>query len=123
MDDLESLQARRKRLIAALPSLEEVLRGSVFVRSLRCGNTGCRCAAGEEHRVTYLSVTFPGGRSEQISLPRDLARTAKQWVKNYNLWRRAIEELSAVNRQVLRQLRRPTTPSAGRQKRKRRRSE
>lgn len=122
MDSPDKLQARRRRLLEALPPLEEVLRGSVFVRSLRCGKAGCRCASGEGHRVTYLSVTFPGGRTEQISLPPDLVRTAELWVKNYKLWWRAIEELSAINRQVLRQRRRPATPSAGRQKRKRRRS-
>jgi hypothetical protein len=67
-------------------------------------------------------VTFPGGRTEQISLPPDLVQAAKLGVKNYKLWWRAIEELSAINRQVLRQRRRPTSPSAGRQKRKRRRT-
>jgi hypothetical protein len=121
-DDPEALRSRRQKVIAALPPLEEILRGSVFVRSLRCGKPRCRCASGEGHRAAYLSVTLPGGRTEQISLPPELVRTAKQWVKNYKLWWRAVEDLSAVNRQVLRQRRRPAMPSAGRRKRKRRRS-
>jgi len=121
-DDPEALRFRRQKVIAALPPLEEILRGSVFVRSLRCGKARCRCASGEGHRAAYLSVTLPGGRTEQISLPPELVRTAKQWVKNYKLWWRAVEDLSAVNRQVLRQRRRPAIPSAGRRKRKRRRS-
>jgi len=106
----------------ALPPLQEVLRGSVFDRSLRCGKPTCRCATGDPHRVTYLSVTFPGGRTEQISLPLDLVPTAKQWVKNYKLWWRAIEGISAVNRDVLRQLRRPETKPAERTKPKRRKA-
>jgi hypothetical protein len=106
--------------MATLPPLEEILRGSVFVRSLRCGKAGCRCASGEGHRAAYLSVTLPGGRTEQISLPADLVSTAEQWVKNYKAWWSAIEDLSAINRQVLRQRRRPATPPAG-QKRQRRR--
>ncbi len=121
-DDPEALRSRRQRVLAGLPPLEEVLRGSVFVRSLRCGKAGCRCVSGEGHRAVYLSVTLPGGRTEQISLPPELVRTAKQWVKNYTLWGKAVEELSAINRQVLRQRRRPATPSAGRPRRKRRRS-
>ncbi len=120
-DDPDALRARRRRVLAGLPPLEEILRGSVFVRSLRCGKAGCRCASGEGHRAAYLSVTLPGGRTEQISLPPDLVLTAEQWVNNYRAWWRAIEDLSAINRQVLRQRRRPAT-SAGRQKRKRRRS-
>ncbi len=121
-DDPEALRARRRRVIAVLPPLEEILRGSVFVRSLRCGKAGCRCASGEGHRAAYLSVTLSGGRTEQISLPADLVSTAERWVKNYRAWWRAIEDLSAVNRQVLRQRRRPTASSAGRRRRKRRRS-
>ena len=121
MDD-QALHARRQRLIAALPPLEEVLRGSVFVRSLRCGKDGCRCASGDGHRAAYLSVTLPGGRTEQISLPAELVPVAEQWVDNYKAWWRAIEELSAINRQVLRQRRRPATPSARRPRRARRRS-
>lgn len=121
-DDPEALRARRLRVLAALPPLEEILRGSVFVRSLRCGKAGCRCASGEGHHAVYLSVTLPGGRTEQVSLPPELVRTAKQWVKNYTLWWRAVEELSAINRQVLRQRRRPATPPPGRPKRKRQRS-
>src|SRR6266852_8983000 len=122
MDSSDNLRARRQRIIESLPPLEEVLRGSVFVRTLRCGKTGCRCASGEGHRVTYLSATFPGGRTEQMSLPSDLVPAAELGVKNYKLWWRAIEKLSASKRQVLRQRRRPATPSAGRRKRKRRRS-
>jgi hypothetical protein len=66
---------RGQRVMKTLPPLEEVLRGSVFVRSLRCGKPGCHCASGEGHRVAYLSVTHPGGRTEQISLPADLVAT------------------------------------------------
>ena len=71
--------------------------------------------------MSYLSVTLPGGRTEQISLPADLVPTAKEWVRNYKALWKAIEKVSAVNRQLLRQ-RRSTSGSAGRQKRKRRRS-
>lgn len=118
----EAFRSRRQRVLAALPPLEEILRGSVFVRSLRCGKAACRCASGEGHRAVYLSVTLPGGRTEQVSLPPELVRTARQWVRNYALWWRAVEELSAINRQVLRERRRSATPSAGRPKRRRRRA-
>jgi hypothetical protein len=116
----DTFRSQRQRVVAGLPPLEEILRGSVFVRSLRCGKAGCHCASGEGHRVAYLSVTHPGGRTEQISLPADLVATAEQWVSNYKAWWHAIEEMSAINRQVLRQRRRPATPPAGWKKRKRR---
>jgi len=69
---------------------------------MRCGKIGCRCARGQLHAATYLSVTFAGGRTEQISLPADLVPLARRWVANYQAWWKAVEKISAINRQLLR---------------------
>ena len=95
----------RRRAVQKLPPLEEVLRGSVFVRTLRCGKPGCRCATGDGHRATYLSVTFGGGRTEQICLPPSLVALARRWVANYLKWWEVVERVSAINRQLLRKRR------------------
>lgn len=107
---------RQRRLVSNLPPLEEVLRGSVFVRTLRCGKPSCRCARGEGHRATYLSVTLPGGSTEQISLPPHLVPLAKRWVANYRKWSKTLEKASDTNRQALRKLREqdPVPGRAGR---------
>lgn len=102
---MKRLLNRRNRLAGSLPPMDEVLRGSIYVRRLRCGKPGCHCAKGEGHEATYLSVTLPGGRTEQISLPKSLVPTAKQWVRNYHLWWEAVEKISAINRDILRQQR------------------
>jgi hypothetical protein len=102
---MRHLLDRRRRAVRNLPPLEEVLRGSVVVRTLRCGKPLCHCATGEGHRATYLSVTFPGGRTEQISLPTRLVPLARRWVANYTRWWNAVERISAINRQLLRQRR------------------
>ena len=94
-----------RRLLRGLPPLAEVLRGSVFVRTLRCGKPSCRCAKGDGHRAAYLSVSVAGGRTEQVSLPAHLVPLAKRWVANYLKWWRAIERISAANRQLLRERR------------------
>jgi hypothetical protein len=47
-------------------------------------------------------VTFAGGRTEQISLPADLVPLARRWVANYQTWWKAVEKISAINRQLLR---------------------
>ena len=99
---MQDLLDRRRRAVQKLPPLEEIVRGSVFVRLLRCGKPTCRCAAGEGHRATYLSVTLPGGRTEQISLPASLVPVAKRWVANYVSWWQIVERVSAINRQLLR---------------------
>ena len=96
---------RRRRILARLPPLEEVLRGSVVVRSLRCGKPSCHCAEGEGHHATYLTVTLAGGRTEQISLPAALIPVAERGVASYHAWWAAIEKLSAINRDRIRQQR------------------
>lgn len=108
--------ARRKRVVDGLPPFEAVLRGSVVVRSLRCGKPTCSCASGNGHEAVYLSVTHPGGRTEQISLPPDLVSLAREQVANYHAWWNAIEQISAINRDAIRELRKS---SAARRKSKR----
>ena len=99
---MQPWSAGRRRVLRTLPPLEEILRGSVFVRTLRCGRPGCHCASGEGHRVAYLTVTLPGGRTEQLSLPPRLVPLARRWVANYRRWWDAVERISAINRRWLR---------------------
>lgn len=116
------LPDRRRRAVTGLPPAQEVLRGTVFVRHLRCGKSGCRCAQGDLHKATYLSVTFAGGRTEQISLPAALVPLARRWVANYHAWWNALEKVSALNRMILKQRRekRPAQTSAPKRRRARR---
>lgn len=116
---MERLLAQRRRALQGLPPLAEIVRGSVVARRLRCGKPTCHCAREPGHPATYLTVTFAGGRTEQLSLPAALVPVARRWVANYAKWWRAVEQVSAVNRQLLRQ-QRGAPPAAGRQRRPRR---
>jgi hypothetical protein len=103
----ENLLQRRQRLLASLPPLTEILRGSFIVRRLRCGKADrCRCGRGQLHRAAYVSVTLRRGVTEQISVPRHLEAEARTWVRNYARWWQAVERISALNRQLLRRRRR-----------------
>jgi hypothetical protein len=121
-DSDDKLLQRRQRLVAKLPPLEQVVRGSVLTRELRCGKPSCHCAEGPRHVATYLAVTFAGGRTEQISLPAALVPQAREWVANYQAWWDAVEEISAVNRELLRRRRGASaeaTPPPGRRRARR----
>jgi Family of unknown function (DUF6788) len=111
---MRDLLDRRRRALRALPSLEEIVRGSIVERQIRCGKPGCRCARGRLHGATYLSVTFAGGRTEQISLPAGLVPIARRWVANYQAWWKAVEKISAINRQLLRARRLSAPKRSGR---------
>ncbi len=102
---MNRLLARRRHVLTQLPPLEEILRGSILDRRVRCGGPGCHCAGGDGHPVTTLTVSFAGGRTSQLSLPARLVPVAQRWVANYHAWWTIMEEVSAINREILRQQR------------------
>ena len=65
----ERLIARREKLVGRLPVSGEVVRGSLLERTVRNHARGCaKCASGEGHRMSVLTVSYPGGRTRQFSL-------------------------------------------------------
>lgn len=103
-DDAErkKLEARKNAIAASVPAFEEIVRGSLFERTIKCGKPSCHCAQGQGHPVTYLSVTLEGGKTVQITVPKDLVPQVQRWVDNYSALWSALEEISEVNRQLLR---------------------
>lgn len=104
-----SLLKHRARVPKNLPRLEEVLRGSFLHREIRCGKPRCRCRKGRGHVLLCVTVSFPGGRTQQVTVPVDLAATVKLWIDNYRRYWQAIEEISAINRRLLQMRQIPTS--------------
>ena len=99
----KSLETRRQRLLQTLPPLDQILRASLFQRRLRCGKPGCHCARGKGHPAIYLGVSLPGGKTRQITLPKELVPVAREWIRNYKRLWDFIEGVSDINREMLRQ--------------------
>lgn len=97
------LEQQRARLAEQAPDLTQVLRGSLFERSRRCGVPSCHCATGEGHPVVCVGVTMPGGKSMQVTVPSELVPVVRQWTENYRRVWELIEEVSVVNRELLRE--------------------
>jgi hypothetical protein len=98
----KELEVRKKAIVASLPPFTEMVRGSVFERWIKCGKASCRCAQGQGHPTTYLSVSFKGGKTVQITVPKNLVPLVRGWVKNYSEFWSALEKISEINRQLLR---------------------
>ena len=98
------LEARKESIVAALPPFSEMVRGSIFERQINCGKASCRrCAKGQGHPTTYLSVSFEGGKTVQITVPKRLIPIVRNWVENYSIFWDALEQISEINRQLLRE--------------------
>ena len=98
----------------ALPPLEEVLRGSLLHREVRCGKATCHCATGPGHALTCVTVTFPKGRTQQVTVPRAWTATVERWIANYRRYWQAIEAISAINRRLLQLRQLPAAPPLAR---------
>jgi hypothetical protein len=65
-------------------------------------------------------VTFPGGKTEQISLPAELLPQVERGIATYHAWWAAVEKISALNREEIRHQRQLRKQSAVRSPRPRR---
>jgi hypothetical protein len=94
-------QARAK-LAANIPSTTEILRGSLLHRRIR-HRAGCAvCARGSGHLVWVLTVSYPGGRTKQISLSAQQQPIVQQWLRNYRKLKATLERICELNQQLLR---------------------
>lgn len=100
----------RRRSVAAAqaPKLPEILRGTLLLRYVRCGKSGCRCHTGPGHGpFRYLTVALGAGQTRQITIaPEDYA-TAKRYVDNYRRLWLLLEKISTINRELLQERRLP----------------
>ena len=107
--------SRRTSVASKVPALTEVLRGTLRERFVRCGKPGCHCEKGRGHGpFVYLSVTLGVGRTAQITIAAEDQAVARRMVRNYARVQKAIESISTINRELLKQRVLPRAgPSSG----------
>ena len=95
------LLKQRSRAAGQAPPLDEVLRGTLRRRYLRCGKAGCHCRKGRRHGpFFYLNVTLGVGRTRQITIdPGDWA-LALRYAQNYHRMQEVLEAVSTLNRKL-----------------------
>lgn len=92
----------RAHLLRKLPDLRDILRGSLLERTIR-HRCGCpKCERGEGHPVSVLAVTYPGGRTRQISLRPEQVSEVRRQLDNYQRLKETVEQVCELNQQALR---------------------
>ena len=105
MQDLSTTQLRRRRkqLLRKFPPLDTVLRGSLIERYKRCGKPNCKCATGQGHGPKYyLSVSRTGARPAMDYVPQDTQPQVAEYLANYREIRDRLDQLCAINQELLR---------------------
>ena len=93
---------RRDRLAQELPSAAEIVRGSLLDRTIRHRQGCLKCARGQGHPVSVLTVGYAGGKTRQISLHAEQRDQVERWLKNYQELKARLEEICELNQQLLR---------------------
>jgi len=98
----DSVPEARAKLAASLPSTTEILRGSLLHRTVRHRSGCATCAQGQGHPVWVLTISYPGGRTKQISLSAEQKPMVQQWLRNYHKLKDTLERICELNLQLLR---------------------
>ena len=102
MTHKQALRARTRLLKRLATATGDVLRGSLVERVTR-HTSGCpKCARGEGHPQTVLTISYPGGRTRQFSIHREQVPEVRQWLSNYQTLKDTIEEICELNHVLLR---------------------
>ena len=98
----EKLLKQRARVAGKAPHLDEILRGTLRRRYIRCGKPGCHCRKGRGHGpFLYLSVTLGVGQTRQITIASGDYAAAWRYVRNYGRMQEVLEAISTLNRRLL----------------------
>ena len=100
---IAALRRRRQQLLRQLPPLDRLLRGSLIERYKPCGKPGCKCARGPGHGPKYyLSVSHYGRQPQMDYIPLDYQSQARECLANYHRLREILDEICAINHELLR---------------------
>lgn len=101
----QSAPVRKQAIARRLPDPTLILRASLGSRFTQCGKPGCKCMRGQKHGPSYyVSVTLAPGKTRQLYVRREDLTTVKRWIGNYKRMWQGLEEISAINFEILRTL-------------------
>src|SRR6516162_4495888 len=91
----------RQALVSQLPVTGELLRGSLFERTVR-HTSGCTICAGGGHPLWVLTTSYAGGSTRQLRLRREQVDEVRRWLVNYHKLKEALDDFLELNHALLR---------------------
>ena len=115
------LKMKRGRIVRDLPPAGLTLRGSLYMRFLKCGKAYCRCkkpGARGHGPYYYLTINRGVGNTVSIQVPKEALDEVAQWVSNYRKLRKGLEAISEINLDMISESKKKWKKSLQRGKRK-----
>lgn len=95
------LKERKAQILSSLPPMDNVIRGSLITRSIKCGKPNCRCATGNGHMSFYLS-SYYHGNTYMDYVPKSWEAWISEGIENYGVIQDLLSELTEINLELFR---------------------
>jgi hypothetical protein len=99
---MAQVRPKLDRLLAKLPDLGDILRGSLLHRKTFHTKGCAKCARGIGHPQWVLNVNYPGGKNRQITLHRDQLPQVRRQLRNFHRLKKTLEAICESNQLSLR---------------------
>ena len=101
---LEPTLKQARNLVAHLPPLHDLLRGSLLERHTfhPAGVSCATCASGKGHHQWVLNVNYPGAKTRQVALHPDQVGQVRRQIANLDRVREILEQICESNQLQLR---------------------
>jgi len=93
--EFPAMERSRRSRVAQLSHQSRLMRGTLTIRSRRCGKASCRCARGELHVSLYL-VQSQKGKPRQVFVPKEWEDRVRRAVTDYQELQKLVEEVSEI---------------------------
>lgn len=95
------LQELKKMLLSSLPQADQIIRGSLITRSIKCGKPNCHCATGDGHPSLYLS-SFYHGKTHMDYVPAIWEPWIRKSIENHEVLQNLLSQLTELNLELFR---------------------
>jgi len=96
-----TLEAKRRRFVSKITSLDPWIEGTFVSTSRRCGKKNCAChREGPKHPVLYLTWKEKG-KTLSLYVPRRWEVEVRKWVENYKKLKSLIREVTLLQRKLI----------------------
>lgn len=97
----KELKKQKRQILDSLPPMDDIIRGSLITRRIKCGKPNCHCATGEGHKSFYLS-SYYHGRTYMDYVPRSWKDWMSRSIESYYLIQNLLTQLTEINLELFR---------------------
>lgn len=97
---LESLEQKRRQIIAAFLETSPLIVGSITQTKGRCGKPNCACAEQPTHDITLLMTSDGQHRTSQLIRKDDVEEVLEQW-QRYKSLKKSITTIKELNKEEI----------------------